>query len=165
MSNIKCIFQQIAVTCTVAVFTACTGFHSKPVDPSPAATTAYVNAFVTGDKVHLDGFEEEILKLLPALNDPNNEHVLCHEGTKPFCDGASPIPNTRLKYRFVRTHPGIFSKFTKAWDNTQTAMGNGSPLLSLKFDADIKPPACFTSGCPNNPLCSDSCGRPCSACN
>jgi hypothetical protein len=129
---------------------------------TPPASPTIGEAIIVGDETHRKAFENRIAATFPDF-EVTNAYLNCVQGFLTDCERVPPDGDNRLIYRFVREYPKIFAKFGKVWDKLQRSSGDGTPALLLTFKSAGKSD-CTKTGCPNNPVCSDSCGRPCPAC-
>jgi hypothetical protein len=128
----------------------------------PPSTPTVGEAIVVGDVVRRTAFEDRIAAVFPGFEN-TNAYLNCVQGYRPKCERAPAANDNRLVYRFIREYPKVFQKFGTVWHKVQKDLGDGTPAILLTFtSASI--PDCPKTGCPNNPLCSDSCGRPCPSC-
>jgi hypothetical protein len=128
----------------------------------PPSNPSYGEAIIVGDIVRRTAFENRIAVVFKDF-ESTNAYLNCVQGLLANCERVPPAGDNRLIYRFIREYPKIFHKFGMVWHKVQLGLGDGSPGLLLTFKS-VGVADCTKVGCPNNPLCSDSCGRPCPAC-
>lgn len=129
------------------------------ISPNLAAPSDinYVRATIVGTTSELSSFDETIKSLAHAQFE--NERIGCREGCEALAADGMP---TRLIYVFERKREKIFSLLIDAWSEVERTTHN--PDFRLTFDTKIPSTDCSPASCKVNPVCSDGCGRPCSAC-
>lgn len=119
----------------------------------------YVRVTIAGTGSELHSFNEEIRSL--AHNQFENERIGCREGCEALAAGDMP---TRLIYVFEGKREKIFTLLIDAWEEVKLGSLLPNPDFRITFDTKVPSTDCSPASCKPNPVCSDGCGRPCSAC-